>query len=564
MITLIEQPAPLVLTRNPAILKIRATDANGQAYGPKAAGVRLTLTAAAFADGEQLSLQWTDAEGSQSSVAFTVVVNPTEAEQLPSRAGQSMIDYLQLLLDRFRAHPIVGSYFIIQSGNDFLEFRAIEAASGWLVEMTLLTTNASTTTLDYDSDNTPNEYRLLLDVFTETGYQTGQYRIINKADGLPDGDGYCTWDFSSALETGLQAGLPEPPLPSWGIQDIIPAGNTIRYALRYREDYQDIYTEMPIDGQWQTLPSQLAMSAGISQALFAESDFFSDIDASNSLLHWWPLGKTVAVDQPEYLAWYNYRGEASEIEVQLVTFTEAGQQDPSYPYAAQRYTVPTNEVALIPVSPTALGLGEDVLKYEIRVGWQNPNIVGGINDPANGVRFDIYSPFRSYYIDRNYYQSVRYLQYLNGFNIPETLRCVGEFDLDLTVQRSIVEKVLQPDYEATTAELEQYQETWSNQFTYRTGYLRKAEVDALQELAIRSQVWEVTEAGYIPLQLTAKKFSIDATSRTLHTMTLKCEPRLKPRNYSNGEIELQPNQAGWLTTGGGFWLLLSGRPWPIV
>ena len=201
-------------------------------------------------------------------------------------------------------------------------------------------------------------------------------------------------------------------------------------------------------------------------------------------------------------------------------------------------SVRAQEVALLPVNPTLLGLDAEPAAYKYRVRV------------TNGAA--AWSQWRTYYIDRDYYESERYLQYLNGFGVPEYHRSTGAFSKKLKVERSTAQKPLMPGYNETASDRYQYARAWDNELTYRTGYLPVSEAETMQEMLIAGEVYDVSSEGYIPLLLTSNAFEVTETRQDLRAYAVQCMPRLDSRNYSKKKLTTLLAGA-WLEPGGDAW-----------
>jgi hypothetical protein len=153
--------------------------------------------------------------------------------------------------------------------------------------------------------------------------------------------------------------------------------------------------------------------------------------------------------------------------------------------------------------------------------------------------------------------------YLNSFCCPETLRCIGDFKTQLQVPRSESERILTPDNSSTTAERFQYDQAFDNYFTYNSGFLSAFEVDALQELLIYNQLYEVYTDGYIQLKLTENKFDITESRQFLHATSFQAIPATRQGQYSNIVIPMTDDQEGWATQYGDYWRTTFGKVWAI-
>ena len=132
------------------------------------------------------------------------------------------------------------------------------------------------------------------------------------------------------------------------------------------------------------------------------------------------------------------------------------------------------------------------------------------------------------------------------------------------MEREESQRILTPDYTEATAENFQSSEAWADFFTYRSGYLRKLDLHALEELAIFGKAWEVYTEGYIPLLLKGKKFPISDSRQNLFSITIECSPALQRKNYSNVLIPIEDTEEGWLIVPEGYWKTVFGKIWGIV
>ena len=162
------------------------------------------------------------------------------------------------------------------------------------------------------------------------------------------------------------------------------------------------------------------------------------------------------------------------------------------------------------------------------------------------------SEARTYYIDRDYYESTRYVQYLNGFGVPETIRCTGEWAKRVEVDRSTAVRPLLPGYLDTASDNFQFAREFTPILIYRTGYIRKGDAETLQELLIAGELYDVSADGYIPLLLTDQRFDVTSTYETLHAYQFACRPRLNMKNFSTKKLT-QSDADSWEEPDGESW-----------
>lgn len=399
----------------------------------------------------------------------------------------------------------------------------------------------------------PANYRVLIEVFFEKTYGSGVYTSAAVLQGLYDNAGKVYFDLSSILEGECRAGRTLPEVPVWGTTDVAKADNLRKYYFRYAEDYGI----PPVTQPWTTSPPKLALDGGISQGLFASGDFFGGISAANSLLTWQAQGKPMGLDSPEYLPWYNYTGSAKEVVVQRITYdVDTNATTITYMLEGNGISADPMETLLLPVGLGVSPVASDVYKVAFRVVDSSSDYEGG--SPT------YLSPSRTFRVDADYPHHERHIQYLSGFGCPETWRCVGEYSKALTVGRSTAVRPLLPGYNAFASDVFQWSREVRNELVFRTGYIRQGDAEVLQEMLAAGDIYDVSEAGYIPLVLTSTRFDITSTRRDLHFLEFAAVPRLNMRNFSKqGFAETNPDTNTWQEPDGTSWLTDLTTSWDL-
>lgn len=562
MITITKQPGNITLSRNPMIVEILATNADGGLY--TAQGVRSELrdsSTVGISDGNVLTLNWTEPNGATGTLSFTAQDAPSQEDHIPTKntpgIGFSVSDYWNAVAAAIQAHPDIYPYFrvyrIVNSvGSSYsLWIEAKEIDTDWSLSWDDgAIASGSFAVYDYPTtagNTAPDNYRILVDVLFEADYLSGQFERIAKLELSINQISRAYLDLSNIIHPALKKAMPELGIPSFAVNTPFRAGNLRRYYLRYREKYDEDATS------WSKTTTRLAMCGGIAQNLFSTYDFFGNLKDSNALLTYYPSGKTVSSTQPEWIGWYNYDDSIHDALLEVRTWT-TDSQDPViiYRLAGNGVSISPMETLLIPTGPNQLSIGDQVVKYEVRVIDQVD---------YDGSTITYLSQSRTYYIDRRLHREQHYLMYLNSFCLPETVRCLGEFLDDLEVDRKIVLRPLPPDYSEAAAQVWQYDQDFANRFTYRTGYLSRAEVDALQELLIYNDAYEVFQEGYIRLHITNNRYEIYDSSEYLMSHVIRAEPRLKRENYGNVLIPMSIEQDNWQEESGDYWLNVFIEPW---
>lgn len=517
-LSIILQPAYLDFARNPVLYKLQ-TDYEA------AKGVRSTLTAALadrFATNATLTITYTEADGTSEAVVFTAKAVYDDEYEIPDNSfAGSNTEYWNIVVATIAAHSRIAPFFTVTlTGSVEITIQARSTDAGWDI---VTTTSTGLTVSDFDAvvSTVPVNYRVLLEVYFEATFRGGDYALVAQLQGIPDPNGYIYFDISSVLSAHCRSNRPEPLVPVWATDAPELADCLRRYYVRYTEEFG----EPPVAEEWSYRPVSLAMDGGISQSVFAEGGFIAALDADDSLLTWMPDGRKLGLTQPEFLAWYNYAASATKevyIEMQWYDIATGAASSSSFFYNGAPLSVRAGEIGLLPVSPTLMGLDAepDAYKYRVRV--------------TNGITAE--SQWRTYYIDREYYESERYVQYLNSFGVPECWRCTGYWTNKLKVGRQTATRPLLPGYNSFASDHFQYGRIWDNELVYRTGFLTRGEAEVLQEMLLAGEIYDVSSEGYIPLQITTDSFTVVETRDDLRSYQFSAKPRLDMKNYSKKNL----------------------------
>lgn len=561
MISIVQQPGDISLSRNPMIVEFLATDGSGNLYSSQ--GVRSELRESGtvgIKDGETLIVNWTEPNGADNSITFTAKDNPTLETEIPTKLtpgiGVSVSDYWEATAEAIAAHPDIDPIFSVfhivnTVGSSYsLWIEVKEISDDWTLTMDDSgIVIASTSVFNYSTSTgstAPDNYKILLDVIFEESYLSNDFCRISKIELPLNDDSRAFIDLGPIIHNAVKDALPELGVPEFSSNT--PYRNDVyrRYYFRYREKYDGDAED------WANSVKKRALCGGIAQNLFANYDLFQNLKATNSLLTYYPNGKMVSEDQPEWIAWYNYDDASHQVLLQVTTWTaDSDTSSVIYRLDGNGVTVNPMEVIELPVGFTQLSLGSSVVKYQIQV----------IDQADYPGTITTLSQSRTFYVDRLPYKEKRYIMYINSFCVPETVRCLGDFKDELNISRQIMFRPLPPDYSEAAAQVWQYDQDYINRFTYRTGYLSRIEIDTLQELLIYNDAYEVFSEGYIRLHITNNRHDIYDTSEFLLAHTIQAEPRLKRKNYSNIFIPLTEGQDAWITAADDYWLTVFSEPW---
>ena len=535
-------PGAICFAKNPVLFRLRSLDVSLQTYAARGAVALLQAGSSdKFAAGESMTITYVETDGTTESVVFvasSTYIAPEDGIPDNTFAGSSS-QYWEIVKNKVQAHHRIAPFFVITRtgpiGGNSIYITAIDTDPDFTVEVanTAGYTNTNTAAI---ADTTPDNYAVLMEVFVESTYKAGNYTLAAQLENTPDAEGYLYFDISGILEAECRTGMIEPLVPVWSTADTALADNIRRYYIRFTEKYG----APAVNQEWEYDDVRLVMAGGISQSLFALGDFLGGMDIADALLTWMPDGRKIGLLQPEFLAWYNWDVATHLIKIERQWYDINDNTLSSSTFYFTALEVAAHEVGLLPVNPTLLevDIETDAYKYRVRV-----------LDADTEAEL---SQWRTYYIDRDYYESERYVMYLNGFGTPECWRCTGEWGKKLSVQRSVAETPLLPGYNELAVDRFQFARLYDNELTYRTGYITRAEAEVLQEMLIAGEVYDVSSEGYIPLRITANSFAVTDTNQDLHAYQFTAQPRLDMRNFSKKKLSSLLSGA-WQEVGGEAW-----------
>ena len=537
MIEILKQPDYLAMSRNPVAYRIQAKTDSGVAFG--ATGVVATITVSeGFEVGNEIIVRFTEPSSNPVIVAFSVSNNPSSNPSvLPSYSGfqvdlPSYMNHIAALLSK---HIVLSPFFTFSAvsvSSNLVELRAIcrSIQDGWSVSFSDSVIEdvfipPSFGNLPAVADARPASHKILYEVFFEEIYSAGVFRLIASLETYADASGFVAFDIQDILDSAFRNALSAQPIPTFSSVTPQQSQNLRRYYVRIAERYGSPATTHP----WQYLgaistPNVLRLG-GVAQNLWQDNPHWLDsTSVADSIMSWYPRAKVVGLDQPEWLA-YQAKEEGETVSLQIISTNEDGVTTTYDMFN----TTPHNplrrgETMLFPIGATKIGLTniEDVIRYQVRV-----------QEYGNSGNFK--SLFFTYYIDRQYYESSRYIVYLNGFGVPQTLRCTGVFSPSVNFDRTHSKRPLSPFGDVAQSGEVAMRSRTDETFTYRSGYLRPDEIQALQELLVSDYVYEVFEEGFIPLKIIDKQFKLPETGQFMSVIEFSAMPRIDYRNYSNAQ-----------------------------
>ncbi len=532
-----------IFAKNPVVYRFRSLGAGSVPYA--AAGAVASMLAGAsdkFAATETMTITYEEPDGTSEAIVFTAAGTYDGEAQIPDDTYSGSISaYWEAVRAKIQAHHRIAPYFVVTKsgpiGGNRITLTARDNDAGWTI--TIANTGGFTNSATAPTaDTTPTNYAVQVEVLFETTYKGGDYRLAATLSNVPDADGYTYFDISSVLEAECRAALSMPEVPAWDTTDSALGDNMRRFYVRFTEAYGT-----PVVAQeWQYDSVRTCLNGGVSQQIYAAGDWLAALDVTDAFLTWQPDGRKVGLTEPQYLTWYNWDTATRAVFVKMQWYDIADGTASTATDHLTEVSVAAGETALLPVGPEVLGLDSnaDAYKYRVRVYYDD------------GEEHQPLSEWKTYYLDRDYYESERYVSFLNGFAAPEVLRCTGTWSKRLSVERSLASVPLLPGYNEFATEQYQYSRLFEQELTYRTGFITRAQAEALQELLIAGEIYDVSAEGYIPLRVTTNSFEVTDTYQDLHAYQFVALPRISSRNYSKKKLAAMASGA-WLEPDGSSW-----------
>jgi hypothetical protein len=556
MVNLITSPDAVTLTRNTALYKLKSVNGSGQLF--RATGVKSEVDFSASSNrlsaAATITIAYTEPDGTMETVIFTATNTPTGVADLPSGAvsGYNNTTYWAAVANIIGTHPRIAPFFTAVILSTKITIQERTAAAGWAL---VVTNSASYTVTDTaaTTDTTPDNYRVTLQVFAEYGYKTGAYELVSEHEGLPDENGLMFFDISQVLDALGRDMVQEPAIPLYANAVPVRANNTLRYYVRFREQ-----SGTPVTYQdWTYDAVKIAVLGGVANSIWAEANYLLTLDVSNALLSWQVDGRLISPEERVYLPWHNYTGSAKRVVLEVIAYSVVtGLADTAdFLFESSTILYDAYETALIPAWPSALGI-TDTTKYRYTVRVVDADSAYDSGEP------EYLSQEREYYINRDFSRTERQIMYLNSFGCPECWRCTGEYSKSLEISRSTAQRAIQPGYDQYAADTVQYFTDFNPALTYRTGYVRRADAEVLQEMFLAVSLYDISENGYVPLRITSNGLDVTSSLRDLHSYQFTTQPRLSMGNFSKREVPNAGSDA-WQDADLSYWLDTLNQPWTL-
>jgi hypothetical protein len=457
---------------------------------------------------------------------------------LPTNPHNTFFEYCQAIAAKMAAHPRLSPFFTVAAGDDnpyyTISITAKSADDGWAIDLSesVFAFPISFGDTPRVADRRPANHKILYDVFFESPYRSNRFELIAQNETHVNTEGYCTFDIKDTLDAAFTTSLSDIPIPNFNNTTAHIADNLRRYYVRVAERFGTPATVQNVQYIGTADAPNLVRLSGIGDNLWLDNpNFLVDFNAKNRVLSWQPLEKTVTRFQPEWLA-FQAASDGERVKVQYDTVLVDGTMttDIATNIVELRY----GETALLPVNIYALGstVAENVVRYYVSLLDENDNRV---------------SETFTYTIDSMHHESQRYLMYLNGFGVPQTVAMSGVFSPSVDIDRIEANQAYAPNGSLARSGSFSSRNNLQHIFIYRSGHFQPHEIAAFVELVQSEHVFEVFEEGFIPLRITEKRVKLSETGDFTDGLIVTASPRINYRNFSNALRSnlTQPSANDW-------------------
>lgn len=445
MITILQQPDPIVLAGNQTILKAK-TDNNLESGTLAKWDLTIPETQAAtlfFLLGTSFELPQYFAVSVGNSVGADVVVDPPIWGAGETHATfDAWCEHLLLMLND---NPFIGSNWTVTRTTNVFRFESNEMRTLYLNKTEIAPSDWGITVTEISNGFPPilkDGYKLQLQVY-DKDYNllttTGEYRI-------PGADGEVIFDLSDYLQATNEIGKPSQTEKMKVLND--------GYNVFLIQVASTDWTEGTEKFEIVSLPGE---SSFMQQALWNEdgNSFYNYITASLQFLSSQPKYKKIPENSIELLYFFNH--EARDVSLNMKVYFEDGTD---LTETVQTITVPANRIVECDVSPG--------------------KILSHLTNPISGydLWLDSYEvashEVRQYRFNKNTYDQTRFYLVRNDFGrVWETVRATGECEIVTDYSRNSIEKELPLNFTTADSNIEDIENIVIFTYELNWGFLNR-------------------------------------------------------------------------------------------
>ncbi|MEO0625744.1 MAG: hypothetical protein AAFY91_02070 [Bacteroidota bacterium] len=563
MISIIRQPVGPVLSDNDAIIEVAATNQEGEPFrflGPR---LEVMPTSGRFPPFVEFFVIIVEPNGVETRVEFITGedINNEFDGVLPENGDpfNTDLEYWIAVAAAIQSHERINPLLTVFATQNpdasySIWISARIQSNGWLIS-TEPDTPSQWTELFYPdpSDNTPIGHKLVLETLLLS--PSGWIRVARSS--APTGaNSRNRFNIREVFGKSIRALLNTPLVLGWSVEDPYTAQTDYLYSFKVSEVSED--PDYPTESLYTNHLSVVA--GGVANTVDASTNYLQALGNQSSLMTWRDDHQKVSADQPYFLSWFAILTGPEVTPGVLAPFLELTQYDESnnpiseYIGRSNPLQVDQGAIATFNVGTNNLAIASTTAYYKVRVVSESNELDA---DPV------ALSPWRTFWVDRNYHIEERYLVYTNSFFCPEVVRCTG--DLEKEVEFSYSEsRAVRNQPTTTQVQLRNHDVDWKDIFLFNTGFITEQEADVLaHEIPLAHQLYEISPDGFIPLKLENKSFRIASSRQNLRAIELEATPAILEGNYSRRDEELAlPPQDVWGSPDGiGIWSSPIAQPW---
>lgn len=401
-------------------------------------------------------------------------------------------------------------------------------------------------------------YRVVIRILFEKSFNSDNFEEVVEVEAIPDPDGICRFDFSRTLHAELVRNR-NLKIPTIDDQHPFALDSTRRFKVEYLERFG----EPQEDGSSSISSPVKLLHGGVDQHYHGLNDFFSNINATNSILSYMPDGRRVHRDEANFITYLNHRSTHTLFALKVRSWSVTGNEldviwrhkgisgGPDDPPGVEIW-----QAATYPVTASVMGLAASAVKFSVQV-W---SIDSSSFDEVEAVSQEV-----TFYIEENYVHRPSTIIWLGGFANPQILTCTGNRESRLQVDRMMSRHIFTNNADPRQMSSRQHQRDFNTPWTFYTEPLTEDEALALQEMLIENELFEFAPDGNCyRLQLTGKDYDITKVRRTPNSLKFQARRALLPGNFMllpvTGDGQAA-TEGSWQKEDGGLWELNSGDLW---
>lgn len=427
---------------------------------------------------------------------LTLKNNPTLQEHLPvAEDGYSPTDWCQACYDYLTLDVEFSTDYSIElSGTDII-FTAKNAGTAYDI-----TQGSSTITGLLVSTQTAGDA-------PGSGVVDGVLMRIYKNDnsGLLLGEEYKPLDSSGIVQFDVQdylyADLLMAPAPRF--HDSIAGGCGVYtdYIFKYKVYFID-RVDGVLQGRAYNDTQRYAIAGGLNREdlvanNLSQVDFFGLTDTKSSFLTWQTNLKTTDKIAKESLFFaFQQPVGYSQYQLKITYWDSAGANETTVTLTSPSTITPFT-VLEISVGYTELGLSSylfgEVAKWKVFL----------VNELGS-----IISDEFTFELDQFYHENIRYFRFRNSWGVYDSLRCTGNFELNLEHERESATYISEDEETSYNSPVKTIYVRQSQLFKANTGFVTRNAREYLRDFERSFDIYEYDQGRLYPVNITSKKSNL--------------------------------------------------------